>query len=230
MMLRPDAVAETFRLLSQHLSVPVSGKIRLGWDDTSRNYLEIARIMEENGAAMIAMHARTKMQQYGGQADWDAIARLKQSVGIPVVGNGDVVTAADIDQLKAYTGCDAVMVGRGAIGNPWIFSRLDRTEISIATLFATIRTHLREMLVYYGSPFGLILFRKHFRRYFKGTAAIGSRAIKPLLSKMLVTDSVDLFYSRLEELETRSNEMGSLGQLFYQSANGRLETPVRDKV
>jgi nifR3 family TIM-barrel protein len=229
MMLQPDLVAETFRLLGRHLSVPVSGKIRLGWDDARRNYLEIARIMEENGAAMIALHARTKMQQYGGQADWDAIALLKQTVSIPVVGNGDVTTAADIDRLKAHADCDAVMIGRGAIGNPWIFSRRDRSEITVSDLFEAIRVHLREMLAYYGAPYGLILFRKHLRRYLKGTAAAGSASIKPLLGKMLVVEVVDLFQSLLEELETRCKRLGSLDELFHQAPDRRLEAMVGDK-
>jgi tRNA-dihydrouridine synthase B len=194
MMLQPKLVAETFRLLSQHLSVPVTGKIRLGWDDDQRNYLEIARIMEENGAALIAMHGRTKVQKYNYQADWDAIARLKQHVGVPVIGNGDVCAPSDIEQMKAHTGCDAVMVGRAAVGNPWIFARRDRATLPFSEIADTIRLHLKEMLDYHGAPHGLILFRKHLRRYLKGMS------VKPILSQMLVTERQDVFESLLAEI------------------------------
>ena len=84
--------------------------------------------MEDNGASLIAMHGRTREQKYRGTADWDAIAQLKQAVNVPVIGNGDVKTAADIDRLKAHTGCDAVMIGRAAIGNPWILGRRERGQ------------------------------------------------------------------------------------------------------
>lgn len=194
MMLQPKLVAETFRLLTQHLSVPVTGKIRLGWEER-RNYLEIARIMEDNGAALIAMHGRTKEQKYNSEADWDAIAALKQSVSVPVIGNGDVRTPADIDAMKAHTGCDAVMVGRAAIGNPWVFARQERAQLTFHEVAATIRLHLREMVEYYGDPDGLILFRKHLRRYFSGYS------VKPLLQKMLVAPDLVTFEQLLRETE-----------------------------
>lgn len=165
MMPQPKLVAETFQLLSRSLSVPVTGKIRLGWDNDQRNYAEIARIMEENGASLVAMHARTKAQNYGGQADWDEIARLRQTVSVPVIGNGDVRTPEDIERMKAHTGCDAVMIGRAAIGNPWIFSRLKRQELSTSEITATVQYHLGEMVDYYGEKLGVVLFRKHLKHY-----------------------------------------------------------------
>ena len=165
MMPQPRLVAETFQLLSRSLSVPVTGKIRLGWDNDQRNFAEIARIMEENGASLVAMHARTKVQNYGGQADWDEIARLCQTVSVPVIGNGDVSTPEDIERMKAFTGCDAVMIGRAAIGNPWIFSRLKRKELSTIEIIATVQHHLREMVGYYGEKLGVVLFRKHLKHY-----------------------------------------------------------------
>lgn len=201
MMLQPALVAETFRLLTQHLSVPVTGKIRLGWDDDQRNFLEIARILEENGASLIALHARTKEQKYNFAADWDAIAQLKQTVSVPVIGNGDVRTPADIDALKAHTGCDAVMVGRAAVGNPWIFARKDRSELAFSEIAATIRLHLREMLAYYGDPYGLVLFRKHLRRYFSGQLGV-----KPILQRMLVTEDTAEFEQLLQAVERERGE------------------------
>jgi nifR3 family TIM-barrel protein len=164
MMRTPLKVARTFRKLSTALRVPVTGKIRLGWEDR-RTYQLIARIVEENGGSLIAIHGRTKEQNYGGQANWDAIAELKAVVKIPVIGNGDVKTAADIGRMKSYTGCEAVMVGRAAIANPWIFSGLDRDQVSPEQVQRTIQQHLERNIRFYGPEDGQRLFRKHAVQY-----------------------------------------------------------------
>lgn len=196
MMRRPRLVAQTFRLLSTHLRVPVTGKIRLGWGAESKNFLEIGRILEDNGAALIAVHGRTREQKYGGQADWDAIAALKQAVSVPVIGNGDVRTAADIERLKAYTGCDGVMIGRAAIGNPWLLGRRERDGLTFPQVTAVIRLHLREMLDYYGEPAGLIGFRRHLKGYLKGLA------LKRFMQPMLQTEETAVFEELLQIMET----------------------------
>lgn len=196
MMRRPQLVAETFRLLSRHLRVPVTGKIRLGWDADSVNFLEIAHIMEDNGAALIAIHGRTKTQNYSHQANWEAIAALKQAVSVPVIGNGDVQTPDDIDRLKAATGCDGVMIGRAAVGNPWIFARQERAALTFADVTAVIRRHLDEMLAYYGDPAGLIGFRRHLKRYVAGLA------VKRFVQPMLETEDTAVFADLLHVLET----------------------------
>jgi nifR3 family TIM-barrel protein len=165
LMRTPLKIARIFRKLSRGLDVPITGKIRLGWDEAVRNYLLVARIIEENGGSLVAVHARTREQGYGGQADWEAIAEVKAALSIPVIGNGDVRTVADIERLKAHTGCDGVMIGRGAIGNPWIFSRLDRAQVSQEQVQATMIRHLERMLEFYEDDHGLILFRKHASRY-----------------------------------------------------------------
>jgi len=164
MMRTPLKIAHVFRKLNAALRVPVTGKIRLGWEDY-RAYRLVARIVEENGGSLIAIHARTKEQSYGGQADWDAIAEVKASVKIPVVGNGDVKTVADIDRLKRYTGCDAVMIGRAAIANPWIFSRLDRDQVLPEQVRDTMRQQLERNVEFYGLEDGQRLFRKHAVQY-----------------------------------------------------------------
>jgi nifR3 family TIM-barrel protein len=161
----PLKVARIFSTLSRALEVPLSGKIRLGWDDHSRNYLLIARIIEENGGKLLAVHGRTKAQGYGGKADWDAIAEVKQSLKIPVLGNGDVRRLADIESLKAHTACDGVLIGRGAIGNPWIFARLDREKVPPEQVRRVMLLHLERMLAWYPDGYGLVLFRKHASRY-----------------------------------------------------------------
>ncbi|PID85227.1 MAG: tRNA dihydrouridine synthase DusB [Chloroflexi bacterium] len=196
MMRRPKLVEETFRLLGKHLEIPVTGKIRIGWDDASRNFVEIARIMEDNGASLVAIHGRTRFQKYQGAADWEAIAELKRSVTIPVIGNGDVRTAVDIDRMKAHTGCDAVMIGRGAIGNPWIFERKAREDVIFAEILDAIRLHLQEMLAYYGEPEGLKRFSRHLKKYLSGLA------LKHYRKRLLAADDKDEFERILQELET----------------------------
>lgn len=196
MMRQPQLVAETFRLLSQHLRVPVTGKLRLGWDETSQNYLEIAKIMVDNGAALVALHGRTRSQKYRGQANWDAIAKLKQSVNVPVLGNGDVRTVADIDRLKAHTGCDGVMIGRAALGNPWLLARIEREELTFGQMTAVFRQHLHEALTYYGTRDGLQNINRHLKKYLSGLA------LKPYLRAFQQVKTVSEFEDLLGEMET----------------------------
>lgn len=160
----PIKVAEIIHRLSR-FNIPITAKIRLGWDDTNRNYLEIAKVVEENGGKLLAVHARTRQQTYTGQADWDAIAEVKQAVGIPVIGNGDVRTITDIETIKKHTGCDGVMIARAALGNPWIFSRIDRQSIAPAEVLRVMLDHLSDMLAFYGAERGLTYFRKHTVAY-----------------------------------------------------------------
>ena len=164
MMLTPEKIAETFKKLVVALKVPVTGKIRLGWDK-NKNYKLIARIIEEEGGSLIAIHGRTKEQRYSGDADWDAIAEVKSMVKIPVIGSGDVKTVSDIQRMKQHTNCDAVMIGRGAIANPWIFMGLDREQVSPELLKQTIHEHLHKSVQFYGEEDGQRLFRKYAVQY-----------------------------------------------------------------
>jgi nifR3 family TIM-barrel protein len=168
-MLRcPDKIESLFARLCSRLSIPVTGKIRLGWDGNSRNHIDNAKRLEDKGASLVAVHGRTKAQGYAGQADWDAIAEVKQAVRIPVIGNGDVKRVADIARIQAHTGCDGVMIGRAAIGNPWIFAGKDRETVTFAEKVLLMRRHLALNLDFYGPRFGLVLFRKHAARYIHG--------------------------------------------------------------
>jgi tRNA-dihydrouridine synthase B len=189
----PEKIAIIFHSLTQALKTPVTAKIRLGWDENSRNYRQVAQLLEDNGAAAIAVHGRTRAQGLRGQADWDAIAEIRQAVSIPVIANGDVRTAADIDKIKAHTACPAVMIGRGAVGNPWIFSRLDREQVPPETVKPTIYAHLERVCAFYGAKYGLILFRKHIIRYLR------YYPISPTRRQQLVTtDKVDEFLSLID--------------------------------
>jgi len=160
----PEKIAAIFRLLTSHFSQPITGKIRLGWDEDQLNYLEVAHAIQDSGGAMIAVHGRTRRQAYRGGARWEPIREIKGALTIPVIGNGDVRTVADIDQIKALTGCDAVMIGRAAVGNPWIFSRMDREEIPPHIVQKTITEHLMSMVRFYGER-GVITFRKYLKAY-----------------------------------------------------------------
>jgi len=164
MMASPLKIAHTFKKLTSTLKVPVTGKMRLGWDK-NKNYKLIARIVEENGGSLIAIHGRTKEQRYSGEADWDAIADVKSSVKIPVIGSGDVKTVADIQQMKNHTGVDAVMIGRGAFANPWIFAGLDRQQVTPEQVQETVRKHLAKSVEFYGDEDGSRLFRKYAVQY-----------------------------------------------------------------
>jgi nifR3 family TIM-barrel protein len=164
LMKTPEKIGKIFKLMSENFSQPISGKIRLGWDEDTLNYLEVAQTIQENGGAMLAVHGRTRKQAFRGQARWEPIHEIKQSLTIPIVGNGDIRTVADIDRMKEFTACDAVMIGRGAVGNPWIFSRLDREEVPLHTVHKTILQHLDAMLNFYGDG-GIITFRKFLKAY-----------------------------------------------------------------
>jgi nifR3 family TIM-barrel protein len=164
MMKSPLKIARTFTKLSAKLKVPLTGKIRLGWE-RDKNYKLIARIVEECGGSLIAIHGRTKEQSYSGNANWDAIAEVKAVVKIPVIGNGDVKRVEDIEKIKRYTGCDAVMIGRSALANPWIFSRLDREQVTAEQVQQTVHIHLTRSINFYGEEDGQRLFRKYAVQY-----------------------------------------------------------------
>lgn len=163
----PKKIGKIFQKLTQTLNIPITGKIRLGWDEDSQNYIQVAKIIEDNGGQLVVVHARTKTQNHNGRVNWDAIAEVKQAVSIPVIGNGDVKTQANIAHMKAYTHCDAVMIGRAAIGNPWIFAGVDRHQVSQTWVRETMLQHLERMLIFYGEELGAVLFRKHAVHYLR---------------------------------------------------------------
>ncbi len=190
----PAKIGRIFARLTRLLSVPVTGKIRLGWDDHSLNYLEVAKIMEDNGAALIAVHGRSKEQGYKEAANWDAIAEVKAAVSIPVIGNGDVTCVADIDRIKQHTSCDGVLIGRAAIGNPWIFQGKDIDQVTLAEKAKLIKRHLDLMLDFYGQERGLILFRKHVVKYVRGLAH-SAKIRAQLVTCTRPEEFIDLMYA-----------------------------------
>ena len=141
LMKDPERAAAIIRAVCAHTRLPVTVKFRSGWDAGRLNAPEFALMAEECGAAAVVVHGRTWAQGFGGQADWGMIAAVKQAVRIPVIGNGDVQCHADALRMQAETGCDGVMIGRGALGNPWVFSPHDRPA-TLADRLPTIRRYL----------------------------------------------------------------------------------------
>jgi len=170
-----DLLGRICREVVRRSCVPVSAKIRAGWDrSTGRDIHTIAMTIEDAGVSMLAVHARTRKQAFSGRANWDLIAEAKDAVDIPVIGNGDVRSAEDVVAMRASTGCDAVMIGRGAIGNPWIFDEVRAMARGISyeppTARARVETllaHARASVALEGEPLGLINMRRLMAAYVK---------------------------------------------------------------
>ena len=176
LMLKPKLAQEIVDAVVQAVSIPVTVKMRKGWDVNSVNAVEAARLVEEAGAAAITVHGRTRDQFYTGQADWGIIAEVKNAVSIPVVGNGDIWNPEDGRKIMAETGCDAVMVGRGMLGNPWLVKRtveaLTNSDLSkVPTLderLTMAERHLDRVVELKGEITGVRQMRKHLAWYIKG--------------------------------------------------------------
>ncbi|MEJ8752145.1 tRNA dihydrouridine synthase DusB [Lagierella sp. ICN-221743] len=145
---------------------PVSVKFRLGWDEDNINYLELGKICEELGVSFVTLHPRTKNAFYSGEADWKAIAKLKEHLSIPVIGNGDVNTPKDIEDMFAQTNCDGILLARGALENPYLFSRMEKPDI--VTMIDLIKMHLNLKCEYLGERVAVTQMRKHIAWYLKG--------------------------------------------------------------
>lgn len=176
LMKNPKLVYELVHAVVEAIEKPVTVKIRKGFDEEHVNAVEIARIAEEAGAAAIAVHGRTREQYYSGSADWEIIRQVKEAVQIPVIGNGDVTSGERAAALREQTGCDGVMIARGAQGNPWIFSDLLEYEETgafpprpdVNEIRSTMLRHARLQIEYKGSYIGIREMRKHVAWYTKG--------------------------------------------------------------
>ena len=176
LMNQPKLVHEIVRKTARAIQKPVTVKIRKGFDDGSINAVEIAKIIEDAGGAAVAVHGRTREQYYSGKADWDTIRQVKEAVSIPVIGNGDVTSGESALAMMKQTGCDGVMIGRGAQGNPWIFSELLYYEQhgvmpkrpSNEALKEMMLRHARLQIQYKGEYLGVREMRKHVAWYTTG--------------------------------------------------------------
>ena len=176
LMKNPKLAEEVLKAVVKNSEKPVTLKIRKGWDDQTVNAVEIAKIAEACGISALAIHGRTREQYYSGKADWDIITEIKENISIPVIGNGDVFTIQDAINMLDKTNCDAIMIGRGAQGNPWIFKRINHymqtgeilPEPTLDEKINTAIKHLGLAVQEHGEYIAVREMRKHVAWYLKG--------------------------------------------------------------
>ena len=206
LMKSPDLAARIVAAVKQAVSVPVTVKFRMGWDAQSVNCVEFARLCEQAGADMVAVHGRTRSQQYGGTANWDIIRAVKEAVSIPVAANGDVFAPQDVPRILAHTGADFVMIGRGSLGDPWIFERahaLMQTGVlpPLPPFAERIDTAVRQIelaVADKGERVALLEARKHVNWYLKGVSHV--RDFKKRISALTRLDEL---YALADEMKTQ---------------------------
>ena len=203
LMKDPLLAARIVEQVKKSTLLPVTVKMRLGWDETHKNAVAFARLMQAAGADGLTVHGRTRMQQYAGRADWETIARVREAADIPVVANGDIVDGASALAALAATGCDALAIGRGALGNPWIFEEIKAAAAgtpyarpSYAQVMAVALAQAREMAEWKGESSAVLEMRKHFGWYVSGR-----RGAAQLRTRINQAKSLDEVEAMLRELE-----------------------------
>jgi tRNA-dihydrouridine synthase B len=208
LMRNPQQVRKLISAVVKAVDKPVTVKIRKGWDDLNVNAVEIALIAEEAGADAVTVHGRTREQFYSGQADWNIICKVKEALTIPVIGNGDIFTPQAAERMFKHTGCDAIMIARGAQGNPWIFKSIGHylqtgvllPEPTIRQKIAMVHRHLDMVVKYKGEQVGIPEMRKHIGWYLKGmkdSSRMRSQ-INSMKSVQEIHNALDEYLSRLE--------------------------------
>ena len=200
-------VARIVQAVVRAVGVPVTLKIRTGWDRSNRNAVSVAKLAEDAGIQLLAIHGRTRACAYTGDAEYDTIAAVKSAVGIPVIANGDITTPEKAQRVLAYTGADAVMIGRAAQGRPWIFREIEHflktgTHLpppEVEEIHRVLTAHMQDLYAFYGEHTGLRMARKHISWYTKGLA--GSAAFRHAMNQLVTCAeqmaAVDEFFGEL---------------------------------
>ncbi len=209
LMKTPELFGELVRAACESTDIPVTVKIRKGWDENSVNAVEMAVIAEKNGAKAVAVHGRTKEQLYSGKADWDIIRDVKRAVSIPVIGNGDVDSAESCKAMYDYTGCDLVMIGRGSYGKPWLFGQIrdhfsgvtPRPEPSVGEKMRIMRRHIALLVEDKGERTGMKEARRQAAWYIKGIS--GAAALRNRFGTMNTLSDLDALIDEILQKQQR---------------------------
>ena len=222
----PAQVEQIVKAVVNSVNVPVTLKIRTGWCENSRNGVEIAKIAQDNGIASLAVHGRTRNDFYKGNAEYDTIKAIKKVVSIPVVANGDITSVEKAEQVLSYTGADAIMIGRGAQGRPWIFREINHflktgiqmTAPSVTEIRSILLGHVMDLHQFYGNYMGVRIARKHVSRYIHAFALLG-KELGEDFSERFSEEQGKNFRTTFNGLASESEQLEALNLCFDQFAH-----------
>ncbi|HSQ61131.1 MAG TPA: tRNA dihydrouridine synthase DusB [Acidobacteriota bacterium] len=228
-----DRLERVTKAVVNAVPLPVTAKIRIGWDKNSINAHDVARVLEGTGVKWITVHARTRTEKFTGQAHWEVIARVKEATSLPVIGNGDVKTPEDAKRMVDETGCDGVMVGRGSFGNPWLFARANRIlagldpgpEPTARERIETAVTHLHDLARKKGD-YAATLMRKHVAWYVRGMYD-NSTLCRDVNHAKTIAEVEELLWRYLEKIERSPEPHPSLrGDALGTDEDGTMATAL----